>query len=470
MDHIVDAETEDLHEAFWELCDDGPPPPPAPARTTQTIVLDPTDIDTWDTTDLLDLLERQRDLHARFATDKLLAAARIAEHYPHLPDAVPITGTDPERPRMIALAGPGAPLVHEHAPLELATALGTGPDTGRMLMGQALELRYRLPHLWHRLATGHVPAFQARQIANQTLTLSATVAAKVDELITTTKRRLTKATAEDLVTEALLLCDPDEAARREAAAQERRGVWLDRDNHTGSATLADLSARLDAPDAEALNTTLEAIAHILGRLTPQDAEPVPHQALRATALGILADPQAAAELLDTTQLRPTKPATIYLHLEADDLATFLAMTGTGNGDGESGADHGVDHGARLERYGPTTLALAQRWLQRRDIKLTPVINMSNDHAVDTHDPPPPMAEQVTLRDATCTVPGCPRTARAADKDHRNPYQPPDHGGPPGQTRPSNLDSLCRSHHRMKTHAHPRFRALLTRAQRNTLAA
>src|SRR5690606_26585086 len=136
--------------------------------------------------------------------------------------------------------------------------------------------------------------------------------------------------------------------------------------------------------------------------------------LRATALGILADPHAAAELLDTTQLRPTKPATIYLHLEADDLATFLAMTGTGDGDGESG----VDHGARLERYGPTTLALAERWLQRRDIKLTPVINMSNDHAVDAHDPPPPMAEQVTLRDATCTVPGCPRTARAADKDHR----------------------------------------------------
>ncbi|MDP9823085.1 HNH endonuclease signature motif containing protein [Nocardioides massiliensis] len=466
MDHGDGVFEEDLREDFWELWDDGPPPPDAaPSKADDSIVLDPSDIDSWDADELLELMERQRAYAAKFATDKLLAASRIAQRYPTMHDVAVVEGTDPERPRMVALAGPGAPLVHEHAPLEFAVALGAGPDTGRMIMGQAVELAHRLPRLWERVVAEQIPAFQARQIANETMSLSLEVATKVDELIAKSTRRLTKAATEEIVTDALLLCDPDEAARREAAAQEKRGVWLNKDNITGSATLKDVFARLDAPDAEALDATLERVAQILRRLTPEDAEPVPHQALRATALGILADPHAAAELLDTEQLRATKPATVYVHLEADDLAAFLATTGEGTGE-----HTGADHGARMERYGPATLHLVQQWLQRRDVKLTPVINMSNDASVDQHDPPTWMAEQVALRDGTCIVPGCTRSARAADKDHRDPYVPPDEGGPPGQTRPSALDSLCRSHHRMKTFAAPRFRALLTRAHRYALAA
>src|SRR5690606_8898004 len=110
--------------------------------------------------------------------------------------------------------------VHEHAPLEYAHALGAGPDTGRMIMGHALELAHRLPLLWARVVAGGVEAWRARQVATQTIALSADVAAKVDELLAETNRVINKATAEDLVTEALLVCDPDEAARREAAAQD----------------------------------------------------------------------------------------------------------------------------------------------------------------------------------------------------------------------------------------------------------
>ena len=36
-------------------------------------------------------------------------------------------------------------------------------------------------------------------------------------------------------------------------------------------------------------------------------------------------------------------------------------------------------------------------------------------------------------------------------DHITPYLPLADGGPPGQTTPSNLAPLCRTHHRMKTH-------------------
>ena len=44
-------------------------------------------------------------------------------------------------------------------------------------------------------------------------------------------------------------------------------MWLGKDDLAGSKTLKDIFARLDAPDAEALDATLDTIAHILRRLT-----------------------------------------------------------------------------------------------------------------------------------------------------------------------------------------------------------
>jgi len=73
-------------------------------------------------------------------------------------------------------------------------------------------------------------------------------------------------------------------------------------------------------------------------------------------------------------------------------------------------------------------------------------------AVDGHDPPDRMADQVRLRDPVCVFPGCHRRSRTCDLDHINPYTPPHRGGPPGQTHPGNLAPLCRHHHRAKTHS------------------
>ncbi|MGH3906984.1 MAG: HNH endonuclease signature motif containing protein, partial [Pseudonocardiaceae bacterium] len=52
---------------------------------------------------------------------------------------------------------------------------------------------------------------------------------------------------------------------------------------------------------------------------------------------------------------------------------------------------------------------------------------------------------VQARDRTCCFPGCRRPARRCDLDHTIPY---DQGGP---TVAGNLGSLCRYHHRLKTH-------------------
>jgi hypothetical protein len=52
---------------------------------------------------------------------------------------------------------------------------------------------------------------------------------------------------------------------------------------------------------------------------------------------------------------------------------------------------------------------------------------------------------VRLRDGTCRAPGCTRPATRCDCDHVIPY-------PAGPTSLANTCSLCRRHHRLKTHA------------------
>ena len=48
----------------------------------------------------------------------------------------------------VPIAGPGAPLVAEFSVAEFAAAVGMSTDAGKHYLGQALELRYRLPRLW----------------------------------------------------------------------------------------------------------------------------------------------------------------------------------------------------------------------------------------------------------------------------------------------------------------------------------
>src|SRR3954452_10668103 len=87
-------------------------------------------------------------------------------------DAATWPGTEGE----VALAGPGAPLVAEFAVAELAIALGVSTDAARGFLGEAMELRYRLPKLWSRVLEGRVVPWRARQVAKHTIGLNAEAA------------------------------------------------------------------------------------------------------------------------------------------------------------------------------------------------------------------------------------------------------------------------------------------------------
>ncbi len=202
-------------------------------------------------------------------------------------------------------------------------------------------------------------------------------------------------------------------------------------------------------DAHDLDTTVSEVANHLGRLGDQSSL----DERRARALGALAHPQAVIDLFqqppaadpETSRHRSglaawatgtTTGATLYLHIDVDDLRT---------------SQDGTPAPGTVEKLGTATLDLIKTWLQRTAaVTIRPVLDMGRSDGVDQHDPPEWMRDLVTLRDGHCVFPGCSIDARRCDLDHIEPYVPMDEGGPPGQTNASNLACLCRRHHRFKT--------------------
>src|SRR4029077_9545496 len=90
----------------------------------------------------------------------------------------------------VPVAGPGAPLVAEFCVAEFAAAVGLPTETGKAYLGEALELRHRLPRTWTRVVSGDLPAWRARRIARQTIGLSVTAAGFVDSQVAAFAHRI----------------------------------------------------------------------------------------------------------------------------------------------------------------------------------------------------------------------------------------------------------------------------------------
>jgi hypothetical protein len=125
----------------------------------------------------------------------------IAAHWAdlHSGDATPqsrIPGTQhPAR-----LGGEGTPTVADFAAAELGCVLRISDGSASRLIGDALDLRHRLPRIWAAAQAGQVPAHQARRIAAATRHLTAAQAGWVDaqlarppprtDLVAQSRRRL----------------------------------------------------------------------------------------------------------------------------------------------------------------------------------------------------------------------------------------------------------------------------------------
>lgn len=400
----------------------------------------------FDTSDLDAAATLNSALERRVAADR--AEAELLALAAHWADLHPVIGESADgfqvdgMERLVPLAGPGAPEVAEFAPAELAATLGMSSYAGQRLVGDALELRHRLPRLWARVQGGSLQAWRGRQIADRSRCLSLEAAAWLDAQLAPFAHKIGLPRVIRAIEAAMIRFDPEEAARREQRAADGRGVFVGEQMTDGTRSIR---IEADALDVTAFDETIDAIADGLAALGDDDLKDV----RRAKAVGVIADPQGTLDLLATSgdelddeAMRRTSPAsgrggrgagvTLYIHLHADALR------------GGSGV-------ARVEGLGPVTLDLVKEWLGRTDVKVQPVIDLADRTSVDAYEAPTRIREAVVLRNPCCPFPWCDNTSRRKDLDHIEEYVPPNRGGPPGQTNAVNLAPLCRRHHRLKTH-------------------
>jgi hypothetical protein len=392
------------------------------------------------------------------------AEARLLEVAAHFADLHPVPAG--RRPGVVILpgmenvfvcGGEGCPEVAEFAPAELGAALGmsTGAATG--LLEDALALRHRLPRIWVRVLSGEVQAWRARRVAQATQRLGRVAAGLVDARVAGTVETVTPYRLERIVAAAVLDADPALARADADAAAAERGVWVAQSDLHGTKTMVVKAA---AGDVIRLDARTDQIADVLAALGDTDTK----DARRAKAIGWLADPQAALDLITTPHpvtadaanvtdaSRPAAnagrtghrgagaPHTLYEHLTDRALMTGMGLLRAGAQVPGCGAGAG--------ELGPLLISQLSELVGHDRIVVKPVIDLHEKVAVDAYEIPDRIRERVLLRHTHCVFPWCNRPATArTDLDHVVPY---DDTGPPGQTSTHNLAPACRLHHRIKT--------------------
>ncbi len=236
-------------------------------------------------------------------------------------DAIPTPGTYAEvmfGERAIPIAGPGAPLVAEFAVFELAAALDQSHEATLALLGDVLDLAHRLPRLWALVRAHRVPVHLGREAARQSRDLDAEAVGHADRLLAWQPRRLNPHRVGVLVHEARLYADPDRAIADHDAALETRKVDVRLDR--GAPGTGEVFMVLDEADTIAFDHTVSTMAATIGALGHHGTLDV----RRAHAVGLLADPQAALDLLVAQDVadpdRPVDPDHDPGVCVADDLA------------------------------------------------------------------------------------------------------------------------------------------------------
>jgi hypothetical protein len=357
----------------------------------------------------------------------------------------------------IPLSGEGTPTVAEFAVAEFAAALGMSPTAGESCLGEALELRYRLPAVWRRVRAGDLPAWRARRIARETMRLTRDAARYVDTHLAPVAHKISPAALDRAVNEAIGRYMSEEVQRLAEASWDKRHVTL-HDQLVSFTGTMHLEAELDIADALDLDAAVSAGAEAraaLGSTEPLDVR-------RAQAIGDLARRQLALDLSSAcpadpepgaSSALPVKPRQVILHVHLSDQALR-----------DRGIDPRPEVLARLERGNALiTAAQVRAWCGHPDTQVVvkPVIDLDTCVASDTDQVPVRIAEHVALRDQTCIYPWCTRPARRAtthEPEDSDRYRHPcdnDHAIPRGRGGPTctcNLAPLCRRHHRLKTHS------------------
>ncbi len=439
-----------------------------------------TDLDTLDADALLTHMREIQAATHQQEVRMLQAAAAFADLHGVLePTEFALPGAE----QMLPLGGDGTPEVSEFCPAELGAELAISTNSAARLIGDALDLRHRLPQLWARIQAGEVKPWIGRQIATDTRDVSQETAAVVDRRVAKYAHSLTWGRLAKVVQAAIIDTDPDYAREREEAHRRNRGVWLNPADETGTITGAFAAA---GPDALQFDAGLNRTADALGLLGDSDTKDI----RRSKALGILANPQLTMDLYATATVSPVEtqistgsttevggnptPFVRGVSIKVDPrpkAVLYVHMTRESLEQGE-----GV---ARVEGIGPVTSDQAKRWLGDCTISIKPVIDLAGIAPVDSYEIPDQIREAVQIITPADVFPYASCLSRRMDLDHTDPYIPMvstsstggtasastsstggvstgstngTDGGPPGQTGIGELGPLTRHHHRIKTHS------------------
>ncbi|MQW74610.1 HNH endonuclease [Nocardioides sp. dk4132] len=380
---------------------------------------------------VLAFAQRRRAAAQRAEIDVLEAALVWAAMHPEesVADAAPTTGLVFGE-LAVPLAGEGAPLVAEFAPMEFGAALGMSTDSARSLVGDALELAHRLKRTWKLVRVGKVPLWKARRLAQLTTTLPLDGAEFVDRQLVAFVGKISWAGIERLVDQARVMFDPEgaEKQRREAADGRRFDVRTDGATHDGTVHVEGV---LDLADAIDLDTAIRQGAEELGALGSTESLDV----RRSMAAGELARRQLAFDLRAEAGggcASVVKPRQVVIHVHLSAAAISRDEAGI----------------AKVEETRSIVSTDQVRdWCANPEtqVVIKPVIDLEAHHHTDAYAIPDRIVEQTRLAQPVCAFPWCERPARRCDTDHVTAH------GSGGPTCACNLAPLCRRHHRAKTH-------------------
>ena len=398
--------------------------------------------------------------------------------------------------RLVPYGPVGCPPVAETCAAGLALAFHTSVQSAKGWIGDALNVRHRLPRLWERVLAGGVYAWKVRE-------LTARIIDKLlhDQVELVAWTRFTK-----ILDATLLQVDPTTYGEREAKAAAQRDVRATQ----SSDGLRTLVARGTSGDVTMFLALVDAIAEALADEGDEDPYPV----RKSKAIGIAAYPDRAQDLLSRGRHRedvikdpwyavdahrddPTDPWADDLPAAGwetaqqgnyhqpgsdDEWAAPTAQAAEGEPDEDtvdaadldrSGLDlrprnvdlarsrptvhlhvHVSDQTVRDGRgvvrtpHGPITVGQFRHFLGDACPKVIvrPAYDPAATAAVDSYEIPIALRRAQSITNPASVFPFSPTTTRV-DLDHTVPY---DSGGPPGQTGMENLGPLSRREHRAKT--------------------
>ncbi|MGY4709030.1 DUF222 domain-containing protein [Mycolicibacterium sp. CBM1] len=305
---------------------------------------------------------------------------------------------------------------------EVAAALRVSLAKAGSLMNYALAMR-RLPRVSAVFTAGDIDfqLFQAVVFRTHLITDSDAAAAVDADLAARVARwpSMTRGRLATYIDRVVGQHDPDAVRRvRDRARSREVNVWSSSDG------CSDLSGRLFATDAAALDKRLHAMA-----TSVCEADPRTIDERRADALGALA---TGAERLACRCGQSDCPVadapgiSVIVHVVADQ----ATLDGTGRNPA-----YLLDTG---ELISPELLAELTATARQR-----PLVIPTDAPAETRYRPSRALADFVRARDLTCRAPGCDKAATRCDIDHTVPW-------PAGPTQATNLKCLCREHHVLKT--------------------